>query len=181
MKESRTVAVALIGLGIGVVILVFGPHGELQRTLPLVLFRALRPHLHRRHGLAVEGWGFHRAADLFEISGVEVFTYPPAALFLFWPLVWIPVNDVPFLWTLLTLLCLSATLVCAYCYLRPTRGLLVIAGALWAVPLCVVLFRRSIRVLPKDRRERSWCSFSRRTSSAFEERAAGYSWGSLRR
>ena len=140
VKESRTFAVALIGLGIGVVILVSALTASSSGPYPW-FFSAHYDHtfidvMARRAQVGQVQHG----VDLFLNLGVEAFTYPPAALFLFWPLVWIPVNDVPFLWTLLTLLCLSATLVCTYCYLRPTRGLLVIAGALWAVPLCVVLF-----------------------------------------
>jgi alpha-1,2-mannosyltransferase len=51
-----------------------------------------------------------RSGNIYEPFGVEAFTYPPGAILLFWPLVWLPTSWIPFLWTWLSVLCLAVSL-----------------------------------------------------------------------
>ena len=48
--------------------------------------------------------------DIYVPFGVEAFTYPPGAILMFWPLVWLPTSSIPFLWTWLSILCLAGSL-----------------------------------------------------------------------
>ncbi len=60
--------------------------------------------------------------------GVEAFTYPPGAIFLFYPLVWLPANHLSSLWTLLCMLALAGAYVLASA--RLTR---------WSLPRSIIV------------------------------------------
>jgi alpha-1,2-mannosyltransferase len=60
-----------------------------------------------------------RTGDIYKPFGVEAFTYPPGAILLFWPLVWLPTASIPFLWTWLSILCLAASIAICLNHLTP--------------------------------------------------------------
>jgi alpha-1,2-mannosyltransferase len=60
-----------------------------------------------------------RTGNIYVPFGVEAFTYPPGAIFLFWPLVWLPTSSIPLLWTWLSILCLAASLAVCLNHLTP--------------------------------------------------------------
>jgi alpha-1,2-mannosyltransferase len=62
-----------------------------------------------------------RTGDIYRPFGVEAFTYPPGAILLFWPLVWLPTSSIPFLWTWLSILCLAASLAICLHHLQPRQ------------------------------------------------------------
>jgi alpha-1,2-mannosyltransferase len=57
--------------------------------------------------------------NIYVPFGVEAFTYPPGAILLFWPLVWLPTSSIPFLWTWLSILCLAVSLAVCLNHLTP--------------------------------------------------------------
>ena len=60
-----------------------------------------------------------RTGNIYKPFGVEAFTYPPGAILLFWPLVWLPTSSIPFLWTWLSILCLAASIAICCNHLSP--------------------------------------------------------------
>lgn len=60
-----------------------------------------------------------RTGNIYVPFGVEAFTYPPGAILMFWPLVWLPVSTIPFLWTWLSILCLAVSLAICLNHLTP--------------------------------------------------------------
>lgn len=81
-----------------------------------------------------------RTGNIYVPFGVEAFTYPPAAIFLFWPLVWLPSPSIPFLWTWLSILCLAASIAICLHHLTPRRWTTNLAfGALLALASIMVL------------------------------------------
>lgn len=50
-----------------------------------------------------------RTGDIYANFGHLAFTYPPGAIFFFWPLQWIPVGHLPLVWTALSLAALAGS------------------------------------------------------------------------
>jgi alpha-1,2-mannosyltransferase len=60
-----------------------------------------------------------RTGNIYVPFGVEAFTYPPGAILMFWPLVWLPASTIPFLWTWLSILCLAVSIAACLHHLTP--------------------------------------------------------------
>jgi hypothetical protein len=84
-----------------------------------------------------------RTGDIYVPFGVEAFTYPPGAIFLFWPLVWLPAASIPFLWTWLSILSLATSLAICLNHLTPRHW-----TTNFALGCCLAL--ASIVVLPLE-------------------------------
>lgn len=81
-----------------------------------------------------------RTGTIYLPFGTEAFTYPPGAVFLFWPILWIPTSVLPLTWTVLSLIALVG---CFFVVLERLFHLtiaLTLAVACWATALAAVLF-----------------------------------------
>jgi hypothetical protein len=84
---------------------------------------------HIRHG-----------ANLYSVKNhAQYFTYPPAALFLFWPLSWASFHIDALVWTLVCLAALVGSIAIAWRSVIRTDGWVLAAGSLWASLIAVAL------------------------------------------
>ncbi len=72
--------------------------------------------------------------------GDLAFTYPPAALFLFWPFTWLSLDRAEFAWTLMTLFSLSAAVACALSRVTSASRVTIFTLALWLGVLGAAVF-----------------------------------------
>jgi alpha-1,2-mannosyltransferase len=72
--------------------------------------------------------------------GVEAFTYPPAAIFLFWPLVWVPALKITLFWTFVALSALVGAFFIVLNYLFALSRLTTFNLACWGAVVCTVAF-----------------------------------------
>lgn len=77
----------------------------------------------------------------------EAFTYPPGAIFLFWPLVWLPVSAIPFLWTWFSVLCLSMSLAICLNHLVPRHWTINFALGCWLAVASIVVLPLEVECL----------------------------------
>ena len=81
-----------------------------------------------------------RTGNIYVPFGVEAFTYPPGAILLFWPLVWLPWSLIPFLWTWLSILCLAVSIAICANHLTPRHWTTTFAlGCAMALASIIVL------------------------------------------
>jgi alpha-1,2-mannosyltransferase len=79
--------------------------------------------------------------------GIEAFTYPPAAIFLFWPLSLFSVAEGCLLWTWLSIMCLAATYAVVLESLGWRGRLLTMGTGLWASVATAMVFPPMIECL----------------------------------
>jgi alpha-1,2-mannosyltransferase len=92
------------------------------------------------HARIVEVAKARGGGDIYVPFGIEAFTYPPAAILLFFPLTLTSQQVAYFAWTWLSILCLAGTY---FVVLRSVRQLgrrVALAVAIWAALVTVVLF-----------------------------------------
>jgi len=87
------------------------------------------------------------SGDIYVPFGVEAFTYPPGAIFLFWPLVWLPASTIPFLWTWLSILCLAVTLAVCLNYLTPRHWTTNFGAGCWFALASIMLLPPEVECL----------------------------------
>ncbi|HUX05433.1 MAG TPA: glycosyltransferase family 87 protein [Acidimicrobiales bacterium] len=76
--------------------------------------------------------------NIYSPYGIEAFTYPPSAIFLFWPLLWVPLSALTIAWTSLSvaMLVLSfGVMINQVSHVGRARAL---CAALWFAAFCVV-------------------------------------------
>jgi alpha-1,2-mannosyltransferase len=73
------------------------------------------------------------------IGAAEAFTYPPGAILFFWPILWLPVQDLAFLWTAVSLVALAATLVAVIDHLLHKSLLVTVGIACWTAVLSAIV------------------------------------------
>jgi alpha-1,2-mannosyltransferase len=77
--------------------------------------------------------------NIYVPFGVQAFTYPPGAIFFFWPLLWLPSQHVILVWTTVSVAALAATIgVTVHFMFRPSRAVTV-AVATWATVASISL------------------------------------------
>ncbi len=86
-------------------------------------------------------WRLHHGYNLYSIRDHhQYFTYPPAALLLFWPLSWFTFRIDVVWWMVLCVLALAGTIGVTWRATRPSAPWVVAAGSLWGALAAVVLF-----------------------------------------
>lgn len=85
--------------------------------------------------------------DIYRPFATYAFTYPPSAIFLFWPLVWIPSSQLAMWWTVISIGCLAASFSVVFWYFRRAFFWLDFAAALWIAALCVVVYPPMVDLL----------------------------------
>lgn len=88
-----------------------------------------------------------RTGNIYVPFGVEAFTYPPEAIFFFWPLVWLPTSTIPFLWTWLSILCLAVSLAVCLNRLTPRHWTTSLAIGCWFALASIVLMPVEVECL----------------------------------
>jgi alpha-1,2-mannosyltransferase len=69
----------------------------------------------------------------------QAFTYPPGAIFFFWPITWIPVAQLTFLWSVVSLAALAGALVVVLNHLFRRGLLLTIGVSCWAATIAAAV------------------------------------------
>ena len=92
-------------------------------------------------------WVLDHFGRLYSPFTTEAFTYPPPAIFLFWPLHLISKTFGIFLWSIFTILCLSVTYYVAFTYSGFRRGTLAFGVSLWSAAVTVMIFPPLIECL----------------------------------
>lgn len=72
-----------------------------------------------------------RTGDIYSPFGGQAFTYPPGAIFLFWPLQFVPAAEVVTLWAFVSLAALAGGIGAAYRFLWRPPALVTISAACW--------------------------------------------------
>jgi alpha-1,2-mannosyltransferase len=86
-------------------------------------------------------WRLHHGFNLYSNHDHhQYFTYPPAALFVFWPLSWASLRVDFLVWTLLTETALAATIALCWAKVRPGRPWLIAAGSIWGALASFAIF-----------------------------------------
>lgn len=86
-------------------------------------------------------WRLHHGYNLYSIRDHhQYFTYPPAALLLFWPLSWFTFRIDVVWWMILCLFALAASIAVTWRATRPSSPWLIAAGSLWGAAAAVVIF-----------------------------------------
>jgi alpha-1,2-mannosyltransferase len=81
-----------------------------------------------------------RGNNIYVPFGTEAFTYPPAAIALFFPLTFFSIHTSYLAWTWVSILCLAGTYLVAIATLRGHWKLVDAAVATWAAVATVVIF-----------------------------------------
>ena len=81
-----------------------------------------------------------RTGNIYVPFGIEAFTYPPGAILVFYPLVLIPQNALPYLWTVLSILALVAALTLVFERIFAFRPRLALAFGFWLGLFSVFFF-----------------------------------------
>jgi len=85
--------------------------------------------------------------NIYVPFGVEAFTYPPGAILLFWPLVWLPTSTIPFLWTWLSILCLAVSLAVCLNRLTPRHWTTNFGAGCWFALASIVVLPLEVECL----------------------------------
>jgi hypothetical protein len=86
-------------------------------------------------------WRLHHGYNLYSIRDHhQYFTYPPAALLLFWPLSWFTFRIDVVWWMVLCLFALAGSIGVTWRATRPSSPWLIAAGSLWGAFAAVVIF-----------------------------------------
>ena len=80
------------------------------------------------------------SGNVYVPFGSEAFTYPPGAILLFWPMLWIPSGQLAIAWALASLAALVATLTILFDRFRDEDLLASFALASWATALSALVF-----------------------------------------
>lgn len=88
-----------------------------------------------------------RAGNIYVPFKVEAFTYPPGAILLFWPLVWLPTSVIPFLWTWLSVLCLAVSLGVGLDHLNPRHWTTTFGLGCWFALASIVVLPLEVECL----------------------------------
>ena len=80
-----------------------------------------------------------RTGDIYVPFAGQAFTYPPGAIFLFWPLQFIPAGALATTWALLSLAALAGAIATAYHFLWRAASLITIAMACWTTAIGVAI------------------------------------------
>lgn len=78
--------------------------------------------------------------NIYVPFGKEAFTYPPGAVLLFWPILWINQSLIPLAWTISGLVALVGVLSVAFNYLFHRGAAFTLAAACWTAVLSVAIF-----------------------------------------
>lgn len=70
----------------------------------------------------------------------QAFTYPPGAIFLFWPILWIPSSALVFSWALVSLGALAGSFASVFHFLWRRPRTITIAAACWSTAISSVVF-----------------------------------------
>lgn len=81
-----------------------------------------------------------QTGNIYFPFGFEAFTYPPGAILLFWPILWIPQGVLPLVWTLLAVSCLAAAMTAAVSYFFGLRHLVAFGAGSWLAVVCAFVF-----------------------------------------
>jgi alpha-1,2-mannosyltransferase len=81
-----------------------------------------------------------RTGNIYVPFGIEAFTYPPGAILVFYPLVWIPQSALPYLWTVLSILALVTALTLVFERIFAFRPRLALAFGFWLGLFSVFFF-----------------------------------------
>lgn len=83
----------------------------------------------------------HHGSNVYSLHDHhQYFTYPPAALFIFWPLSWANFHVDVLIWTLACLFALAGSIAMVWRAVRPDPMWTVAAGSLWGTVAAVVAF-----------------------------------------
>ncbi len=85
-------------------------------------------------------WRIHHGSNVYSLHDHhQYFTYPPAALFIFWPLSWATFHTDVLIWTLLCLFALAASIAIVWRTVAPQGPWTVAAGSLWGTVASVMV------------------------------------------
>lgn len=76
--------------------------------------------------------------NIYSPYGIEAFTYPPSAIFLFWPLLWIPLSALTIVWTTFSVAMLVVSVAVVIDHVSPIGHLRALCAGLWITAFCVV-------------------------------------------
>lgn len=83
----------------------------------------------------------HHHSNVYSVHNHhQYFTYPPAALFLFWPLSWFSFHADALWWTLLCLVAAAGSIAVVWRAVAPVRGWALVAGSSWGALASLVAF-----------------------------------------
>ncbi len=112
-------------------------------TTAFVMTNSVAPHLGANHdllGRLTNLETLRTSGNIYSPFGVEAFTYPPGAILLFLPILWIPMGLLPFLWTLVSLLALVVVFAVVLSrHLHKSRAVTA-AVACWAAVIAAFAF-----------------------------------------
>ena len=92
-------------------------------------------------------WVLDHFGRLYSPFTIEAFTYPPPAIFVFWPLHLISKTSGIFLWSVVTILCVAITYYVAFIYSGFRRGTLAFGVSLWSAAVTAMIFPPLIECL----------------------------------
>jgi alpha-1,2-mannosyltransferase len=78
--------------------------------------------------------------NIYAPFGIEAFTYPPGAVLIFWPILWLNQSLIPLTWTVISLAALVGTLFVALTYLGRKGASWNFATACWIAVTSVAVF-----------------------------------------
>ena len=75
--------------------------------------------------------------NIYSAYGIEAFTYPPSAIFLFWPLLWVPLWVLPLVWTTVSVALLVVTFAVVVRHVANMDRARTLCVAVWLAAFCV--------------------------------------------
>ncbi len=81
-----------------------------------------------------------QTGNVYVPFGTFAFTYPPGAILLFWPILWVPASHLALLWNVATLVALAGAIAGVLHYLFDRTLLLTMGTAAWSSVICAVVF-----------------------------------------
>ncbi|HVB71451.1 MAG TPA: glycosyltransferase family 87 protein [Acidimicrobiales bacterium] len=88
-----------------------------------------------------------RTGNIYVPFGYQAFTYPPGAIFFFWPILWVPIQHLSLVWNFVTLAALAASIYVSLIYLTKVPRLLLAGLACWAAVISAAIFPELIEHL----------------------------------